>query len=258
MRKRKSIVRFLEPFLVMFFLFLVWETVCIFFRIPVYLLPRPSQVFKELFSQFFLLMRHLIVTLVESTFGLVIAMFFGVLIAVIMNNFKFLGRILYPILIISQAIPIIAIAPLILIWFGLGIGPKIGIVTIVCFFPIAVNSFEGFKLIDTDAIDIMRTLKATKFQIYKHVVLPSTLPYIFSGLKIAASYCVLGAVVGEWLGADKGLGVYMVRAMGAFRTDRLFVAILLTVFFSIIIFKLVDILSGIFLPWVKIKQVQGG
>ncbi|MDI3471964.1 MAG: hypothetical protein PWQ48_245 [Thermotogaceae bacterium] len=258
MKKRRSIVKSLEPFLLIFLLLFVWELICILFRIPIYLLPKPSQVFKELFEQFYLLMQHSIITLIESIAGLIIAMLFGVLIAVIMNAFKPLGRMLYPILVISQAVPIIAIAPLILIWFGLGIGPKIGIVTIVCFFPIAVSSFEGFKLIDTDAIDIMRTLNATKFQIYRHVVLPSTLPYIFSGLKIAASYCVLGAVVGEWLGADKGLGVYMVRAMGAFRTDRLFVAILLTVFFSIIIFKVVDILSEVLLPWVKLKQVQGG
>jgi len=250
--------KFYEPVLVGIIFLTVWELFCRSFEVPAYLLPMPSRIFGELMDQFWLLMSHSYITLIESASGLLIALIFGVLIAVSMNAFRFLGRVLYPALVISQAIPIVAIAPLILIWFGLGVGPKIGIVTIVCFFPIAVSSFEGFKLVDEDAVDIMKTLKATKFQIYKHVIIPSTLPYIFAGLKIAASYCVLGAVVGEWLGADKGLGVYMVRAMGSFRTDRLFVAIFLTVIFSVLIFKAVDILSKIFIPWIKIDKIQGG
>jgi len=256
-KKRKNIVKF-EPLIAGIILLAIWEVLCRAFNIPTYLLPKPSQIITELVEQFQLIVGHSYITLIESVLGLLNALLLGILIAILMNAFDILGRILYPALIISQAVPIIAIAPLILIWFGLGIGPKIGIVTIVCFFPIAVSTFEGFKLVNEDAIDIMKTLKASRFQTYRHVIIPATLPHIFSGLKIAASYCVLGAVVGEWLGADKGLGIYMVRAMGSFRTDRLFVAIFLTVIFSVLIFKVVDKLSKIFLPWVEDNKIQGG
>lgn len=256
MKKQKSTAKFYEPLIAGIIFLMVWEVLCRIFNVPTYLLPKPSQIAMEFLRQFQLIIEHSYITLIESVLGLLNALLFGVLIAILMNAFKILGRILYPALVISQAIPIIAIAPLILIWFGLGIGPKIGIVMIVCFFPIAVSTFEGFKLVDDDAIDIMKTLKATKVQIYKHVIIPSTLPHIFSGLKIAASYCVLGAVIGEWLGADKGLGIYMIRAMGSFRTDRLFVAIFLTVIFSVLIFKIVDMLSKIFLPWIWIKNIK--
>jgi len=147
------------------------------------------------------------------------------------------------------AVPLIAIAPVILIWFGLGLFAKTIIVAAVCFFPIAVNAYEGFRTVRLEHIHLLTTFGATRWQRYRHLFVPATLPGIFAGLKIAATYSVLGAVVGEWLGGVRGMGIYMTRALQSFRTDRLFAAIFVVMLTSYCLFKGVSLLGNQLTPW---------
>jgi ABC-type nitrate/sulfonate/bicarbonate transport system permease component len=147
-----------------------------------------------------------------------------------------------------------AVAPLILIWFGLGPSAKVLVVAFVCFFPITVNAYEGFRAIDPLYAELLDTLGARRRDVYRHLLVPAALPGIFAGLRIAATYCVLGAVVGEWLGGSRGLGVYMTRALQSFRTDRLFAAIFLVMFASFALFKLVDRIGHALTPWLRRRQ----
>ncbi|MCX6100816.1 MAG: ABC transporter permease, partial [Candidatus Bipolaricaulota bacterium] len=151
-------------------------------------------------------------------------------------------------------VPLMAVAPLVLIWFGLGPSAKVLIVAFICFFPITVNAYEGFRAVDPLYLELLQTLGARRRDVYRHVVLPATLPGIFAGLRVGATYSVLGAVVGEWLGGSRGLGVYMTRALQSFRTDRLFAAILLVMFMSLGLFKVVDEVGGRLTPWVQRRQ----
>jgi len=229
----------------------VWE----FSNVPQYLLPKPSSIVSQMISQWRILLVHSLYTIAESLSGLAIGLVIGVGLAVLMDTFQFIREILYPVLIVSQAIPIVAVAPLVVIWFGLGIGTKVGVVAFVTLFPVALNTLEGFRTIDPDALDLFRVMKATRTQIYRYLIIPHTLPYVFSGLKISATYAVVSAVIGEWLGAEKGLGIYMIRAMNTFRADRLFVSIVIVVILSVAVFKMVDLLSRRFTPWFEERRM---
>ncbi|AIY86001.1 MULTISPECIES: ABC transporter permease [unclassified Thermotoga] len=232
-------------------LIFVWE----FSKVPQYLLPKPSSIVLEGLSQWKILMDHSLYTILEAFSGLVIGLVLGVGLAVLMDLFQTVKEVMYPILIISQAIPIVAVAPLVIIWFGLGVGTKIGIVAFVTLFPVALNTLEGFRTIDQDALDLFKVMKATKIQIYRYLVIPHTLPYVLSGLKISATYAVVSAVIGEWLGAEKGLGIYMIRAMNTFRADRLFLSVIVVVVLSVVVFKIADILSRKLTPWFEERRL---
>jgi len=173
-----------------------------------------------------------------------------------MDRFTIFKQALYPLLVVSQAVPIFAVAPLILIWFGVGLLPKVLIVALVCFFPLTINLIEGFNQVDPEAIELMQTMRANHLLITRSVHLPYTLPYFFSGLKIAATYSVLGAIIGEWLAARAGLGIYMLRAMHSFRTADLFAAILVVVILSLTLFKLVELAGKLAMPWQRAEDEQ--
>jgi putative hydroxymethylpyrimidine transport system permease protein len=219
------------------------------FNIPEFILPAPSSVGLALIDNFSLLMMHAQYTLSAVFSGLALAVLLAVSIALAMDRWEPLKQALYPVLVISQSVPIFALAPLMLIWFGVGLLPKVLIVALVCFFPLAVNLTEGLSQVDSEAIDLMQTMQASRLMIMSSVQLPSALPYFFSGLKIAATYSVLGAIIGEWLGARAGLGIYMLRSMHSFRTSHLFASIIIVVILSLALFKLVEITGWLAMPW---------
>jgi len=229
----------------------LWQLVAWGFEIPGYLLPTPREIVLAVVRDRAVLAEHFYVTLIETTVGLGLATIVGLLIAAFMYRYRFSGEVIYPYLVLSQAIPLIAVAPLILIWFGLGITAKIIIVTFVCFFPIGVNAYEGFQNVDEDMLDLMETLNASRWQRYRHLIIPASLPGIFAGLRVAATYSVLGAVIGEWLGGVRGMGIYMTRALTSFRTDKLFGAIVLVMLASFSFFKLADLLATYLTPWTR-------
>lgn len=227
----------------------LWQLVVWAFEVPDYILPSPREIVLAVAADSGVLADHFAITMVETLIGLVLAVAIGLFIAVLMHTFRFSGEIVYPYLVLSQAVPLIAIAPLILIWFGLGITAKVAIVSFVCFFPVAVNAYEGFQSVDRDMLDLMQTMEASRWQTYRHLIVPASLPGIFAGLRIAATYSVLGAVIGEWLGGVKGMGIYMTRALTSFRTDKLFGAIVIVMLASFTIFKAADVLAKAITPW---------
>jgi len=230
----------------------IWQ----FSNVPEYLLPKPSTIVNAIVEQWDVLLDHSIFTLGEALTGLILGLVFGTGIASLMYFLKPLAGVLYPVLVLSQAIPIVAVAPLIVIWFGFGYWTKIGTVTFMCFFPIAVSSYEGFRTVDPEALELFKVMKASRYQIMRFLILPHTLPHILSGLKISSAYAVVGAVIAEWLGSEKGLGVYLIRAMNTFRADRLFSSVIIIVFFSLLVFKTVDHISRIITPWLEERRLK--
>lgn len=234
------------------FLFVVlWQAAVSLFDIPAYLLPSPIATVRAIADDAVLVGRHAAITLVETLAGLGIAFVLGIAVALTMHRSRRLRDVIYPHLVLSQAVPLIAIAPMILIWFGLGSLSKILVVAFVCFFPLTVNTYEGFRTVDPAYAELLDTFGATWRDRYRHLYVPATVPGIVAGAKIAATYSVLGAIVGEWLGGSRGLGVYMTRAQQSFRTDRLFGAILVVMLLSFALFKAVDGIGLVLTPWLR-------
>lgn len=235
--------RRLEPFALITFILVLWQILSMSGFIPSYMLPSPVKVVKAFCKDFPLLMFHLRITLVEAAFGIMTSILLAFLAAVLMDRFGFIHRSVYPILIISQTIPTIAIAPVLILWFGYGMNSKVILIFISCFFPMTVNMLTGFASVDPDAIRLLRSIGATKFQIFKYAKLPSSVKHFFAGLKISASYSIITAVVSEWLGGTEGLGVYMTRVKKSFAYDKLFAVIFLVSGLSLALLKLISILE---------------
>jgi len=227
----------------------LWQLATWAFSVPSYVLPSPEATVRAILSDLSFLGPHVAMTVVESLSGFALAVALGLLFAVLMNASLLARDLLYPPLVLSQAVPLIAIAPLILIWFGFGVLAKTLIVAFVCFFPIAVNAYEGFRSVDPSYRELLDTFGATARDRYRHLYVPATLPGIVAGAKIAATYSVLGAVIGEWLGGSKGMGIYMTRALSSVRVDRMFGAILIVMLLSYGMFKTVDGVGRAATPW---------
>ena len=208
--------------------------------VPGYLLPAPWDVAAAFATEAPLLLEHSLITLQEAFYGLVLGVGLGFLFAAAMDAWDLLYRALYPILVLTQTIPTVAIAPLLVLWFGYEMAPKIILIVIVTFFPVTVGLLDGFRAVDKDAVNLLRSMGASRFQIFRYIKCPSALPQFFSGLRIAAAYAVVGAVISEWLGGFGGLGVYMTRVKQAFAFDKMFAVIFLISAISLGLMALVD------------------
>lgn len=224
--------------------------------VPNYMLPSPVAVVKAFISDFPILMYHSGVSLMEAILGLLIGVGLAFVMAVLMDRFKTCCRALYPVMVVTQTIPTVAIAPILVLWMGFGMAPKITLVVITTFFPIAVGLLDGFAGADKDAIDLLRSMGASRSQIFFQIKFPSALGQFFSGLKISASYSVVGAVVAEWLGGFKGLGVYMTRVRKAYSFDKMFAVILLIVIISLLLIAAVNLLRRACMPWEHIQEKE--
>ena len=231
-----------------------WWLLCASGAVPSYMLPSPVDVARAFVNDFPNLMYHAGTTLQEAAYGLVIGVVLAFAIATVMDRFLILDQAFSPLLVISQTIPTIAIAPLLVLWMGFGMAPKITLVVITTFFPIAVGLLEGYRSVDPDAVDLLRAMGANRRQIFRHVKFPASLPYFFSGLKISASYAIVGAVIAEWLGGFEGLGVYMTRVKKAYAFDRMFAVIILIVVISLLLMGLVDLIRRAAMPYANIKN----
>ena len=251
---RKSIKNRFYPIIFFVALLLIWEAISRFGVFPPFILPSPSSILVSLVTGFTSMQYDILITLYEALTGFIIAIILSVAIAIAMDSIIGFKKTIYPVLIISQTVPIIIIAPLFIIWFGYGYAPKIIIVTLICFFPITISLLQGLIAVDKELIDLLRSMGASKFQIYKFVKIPSAMPGFFSGLKIAATYSIMGATIGEWVGGKSGLGVYMIRAKQAFETDRVFAAIIIIVILSILLLKLIEFIEKKNMPWLKISD----
>tara|TARA_B100000029_G_scaffold145279_1_gene140473 strand:+ start:2492 stop:3190 length:699 start_codon:yes stop_codon:yes gene_type:complete len=217
--------------------------------IPAWQLPPPSAVILELGLGMELLWGHTLVTLAEIVIGFAISLLIGLVLSAGIAYSSLLQRSIYPIVISSQTVPIIAIAPLLLIWVGYGLAPKVIIVAIICFYPIVVNTVDGLKAIDPDMVNMMRALGATKYQVFRKLQIPTALPFIFSGIKISISVSVIAAVIGEWVGASEGLGYLIVYSQPLFLTSRVFAAIFILSVMGVGLFVLAVLAERLSMPW---------
>lgn len=227
----------------------LWEWVVAANDIPHWKLPSPHSIAEELWSSRSLLLRHTWVTLKEVLIGLSIALTGGVLLAGLIHQSRTLERVIYPSVIASQTIPIIVIAPLLLIWLGYGMQHKVIVVALISFFPIVVNSVDGLKSADPAMIRLLRTLGASRWQVFTKVQVPNSLPFMFSGIKIAVTVSVIGAVIGEWVGSSEGLGYLAIRSKSQFLSERIYATVVLLSLMGIALFLIAGVLERVFLPW---------
>ena len=249
MKRQRSIISNCIPVFVILGILVIWQIICITGLVPGYMLPSPIEVIQAIIADFTALMRHSRVTLLEAALGLVCGVTLGFLCAALMDSFEPVRKGLYPILVLTQTVPPVAIAPLLILWFSYGIAPKVVLVVLVSFFPIAVGLLEGFQSVDPDMIRLMRSMKANRWQIFWHVKFPNALGEFFSGLKIAVSYSVVGAVIAEWLGGLEGLGVYMTRVKKSYDYDKMFAVIFLVSAISLLLMAIVKVAQYQAMPW---------
>ena len=240
-----------QPLIPFAAILLLWQAASMSGIVPGYMLPSPLRVTQAFIADFSLLMRHLQRTLLEAMIGLALAITVSLVLAITMDANRLLKQSLTPLLLLTQTMPAIAIAPLLILWMGYGIAPKIALVFLVCFFPMTIGLLGAFAQADIDAIRLLQSMGASRQQIYRYIKLPQALPAFFSGLKIAASYSIIGAVIAEWLGGESGLGVYMIRVRRSYSFDKMFAVILLTSVLSILLIKVIAIMEKRALPWIN-------
>ncbi len=239
-QKQSSAICLLEKWsslLLMICLLVIWEASVRFFEIPAFLLPAPSQIAELMVEEWPLIQMHSLATIWAILTGYVTAVVFALAVSALMIRFPLLERLIMPIFVGLQSVPKIAIAPLILVWIGAGMGSKIAVVMSIAFFPIVINTMAGFKEVDRGLADVFKSVAATEQQMLFKLRLPYAIPYIFAGLRIATTLAVLGAIVAEWLAASNGLGYLVLSGSFNFNTARSFAAIIAlavigTVFFN--------------------------
>ncbi|MFF2093107.1 ABC transporter permease [Paenibacillus sp. NPDC058174] len=233
MNRLKKLDQRIYPIATLFLAVILWQLIVTLAHIPLYILPSPLDTVNALVSDFGAIAGHVGTTLYESVLGFALSIALAFVLGILMDSFQVVKKSIYPILIVSQTIPTIALTPLLIVWFGFGILPKILIIVMVCFFPICISLVDGFEKVDKDYLNLFHSYKASKLQTFIHLKFPYALVNLFSGLKIAATYMIMAAIIGEWQGGTKGIGVYMVRTKNAYALDKVFAAILVIVIVSV-------------------------
>ncbi len=227
----------------------LWEAYVRLAAIEPVVLPGPLRVVEALWTYRADAVRHTMPTLVETVLGFSLAVVLAILAAAAMDRVPAVRRAVEPILVATQTIPVVALAPLFLLWFGFGLAPKVLVVVLVTFFPIVVSLLDGFRGVPQEAEDLLRSYGATDGQAFRKLRWPAALPSFFTGLRISVVYAVIGAVFGEYVGAREGLGIWMQLSQNSFRTDLVFAAVLVTSVLSLALYALVGVLRRIAIPW---------
>lgn len=234
----------------------MWQILSSTGIVPKFMLPSPADVVMAFLNDFELLMSHAKTTLSEAFLGLSIGILFGFIVAVIMDRFRIAYRAIYPVLVITQTVPTVAIAPLLVLWMGYGILPKITLIVITSFFPITIGLLDGFRSADADSLNLMRAMGANRMQRFIHIKLPSSMSHFFAGLRISVSYSVIGAVVAEWLGGFSGLGVYMTRVRKSYSFDKMFAVIFFISLISLLLVLGVTFIQKATMPWERKESIK--
>ncbi len=251
-KKFRSITgNFLPTALALAVIVLIWFAVSEGEIVPAFMLPSPGAVLSAFVNNFSYMAKEAVFTLQEAVYGLAAGIVIAFVIATLMDKFEFIFKAFYPLLVISQTIPTIAIAPLLVLWMGYGMAPRITLVIITTFFPVAIGLLDGYKSVDEDSVNLLRSMGAGRVGIYRHVKLPSAVPGFFSGLRIASSYAVVGALIAEWLGGNNGLGVYMTRVKKAYSFDKMFAVIVFICLVSLLLMGLVRLIEKLSMPYKK-------
>lgn len=243
----------LRPLLTLFGLALLWQGIVTVFALPPYILPAPLEVARAFVRHLDILTLHAAITVAEMLLGLCFGALLGVAAAAGLQASPAARRWLLPVVLASQAVPVFAIAPLLVLWFGFGMASKIIMAMLIIFFPVAASLYDGLRRTDPGWLDLARVLTADqpvhRGRILRHIRLMAALPALASGLKIAAAVAPIGAVIGEWVGASAGLGYLMLQANARVQTDLMFAALLLLALCAVTLFVTVDLLSRRLLPW---------
>ena len=234
---------FLYPLSVIVIITIIWQLAVSFKIVDAFLLPSPIAVIKALIKDAKLLLKHSTYTLCAGIVGLLLSVITAYIIAIVMDRFSFLNKAVYPILVMSQTIPAIAIAPLLVLWLGYGMLSKTVLVMMTCFFPLTVSILTGFGSADPDALILLKSMGANKNQILYHIKLPESLSHFFAGLKVSVSYSIVSAVIAEWIGGAMGLGVYMTRVKKTYAFDKMFAVVFIIVIISLILIEAVKFLE---------------
>ena len=227
----------------------VWEVWVVVRDVPTYLLPRVSEIGVELYEEGWSLLGDLRWTMLEAVLGFLLGSAAAFVAAVVFVHFRIIEGALFPWAIVLQTIPIVAIAPLLTIWFGFTLVPKVTIAAIICFFPVLVNTARGLRSISGQAVELMSVLSARKTAVFWRLRVPSSLPYVFAGLRIASTLAVIGAIVAEFTGADRGIGYVIIQASYRLDTKRLFAGLVLSSAGGIVFFNLIGLLERLTLRW---------
>ena len=228
---------------------LLWQLAVTIFPIPSYLLPSPLEIGSVMVTRFELQTTHALVTLREILLGFALAVLIGVPLAVAITFVPVFEKLFYPILVATQAIPKVAVAPLFLVWFGFGEAPKVAMATVIAVFPIIIDTAVGLRAIDPDMVRLAKSMRAGSLKTFWKVRLPIALPSIFAGLKMAMTFAVIGAVVGEFVAGQSGLGYLIQAATGSLQTEVAFASIVFLSFIGIVLFFIVEALERFFVPW---------
>ena len=230
-------------------IFFIWEISCVFFDLPPFMLPRPSMIFVSIYNNWEELLRHTAYTLTEILASMFIGTVIGITTALIISSSNKLKRWVMPILLASQSIPVFALAPLLILWLGYGMSSKIVIGVLIVFFPITSNFTDALNKVPQELIDAGKTLNFTKTQLFWKIKIPSSLPGLCSGIRVAACFAPIGAVVGEWIGGSTGLGSFMIYSNARLQTDNMFAALIILIFVTISIYKITDIILSKYVWW---------
>ena len=227
----------------------LWQLAVTVMDVPAYLLPGPLDVARALADGRYQWTQNLWVTFLEMAGGFALAAFGGCLLGILVVWSRLLEQTLLPLLVLINSIPKVAVAPLFLVWLGFGIVPNVVIVLFLTFFPIVMNTVTGLKQVEPELIDLARSLSAPKWQVFWKIRLPNALPYIFSGLKIAATVAVIGAIIGEFIASEKGLGALIIASQLSLATPAIFGAIALVSLLGVLLFQLVELAERLAMPW---------
>lgn len=241
----------LIPVSLIFILLLLWEGAVRVFHIPMYVLPSPTQVIKALAEEASVLISHGAVTVAEALMGMGISLVLAVFLGIVMDCFPLMRQGLYPILVITQTVPMIVMAPVLIIYMGFGIAPKILTVVLMCFFPVAVSFCDGLAQVEEEYVNLVRSYGAGRWKSYGLVKIPAAIPALISGLKVAATYSISGAVVGEWIGAQKGLGYYLLRVKNSYMLERVFACVAVIIFLSLCMNGIIRLCQYKALPYMR-------
>lgn len=245
MKKNNSLIRYkiftlFKTLLPLFFIIIIWQLLVVIDKLPPYLLPSPVLVFHTLINNGHLLFSQALPTALESVLGLILAVLIGIFGALFFAYFRFARDYLLPSLIISQALPTFAIAPLLVVWLGYGMASKIVTIMIMLFFPVTMTFYDGLIQVNESWLDLAQTMQATRWTALRYIALPAALPALASGLRLAASCAPLGAVIGEWVGASQGLGYLMLNSNARLQIDMMFAALIWLIGLALLLFFVVD------------------
>lgn len=237
----------------------IWYAAVLTFNIPPYLLPLPDDVLQRIIEDFQFLMGHTWVTTYEAVAGFVLSIVLGILLAIAVVASPVLDRALMPWLVLSQTFPKVALAPLIIVWFGLGFVPKLIVTFLVAFFPVVISTVVGLRSIEREMLELAYSMRASTLQIFWRFRLPIALPNILAGLKVSVAFAVVGAVIAEWVSANQGLGYLLLRANASLDTTLLFAVLVMLMIIGVTLYYMVELAERLLIPWhssVRLKDTQ--